>query len=191
MYRQYRCLLWSWWWGPFRGFLQLHVVSHRYVIQKISGESRTQNGGGGISGVWGVLEMRACHKAHSSFHLQRGDGRGGVFALALPHHVHTRDKHTHGTKITKRTLSCLIGAQRHRALLKTLLGPRREIWDNWSSCFYAAIKKKEGGCGKGGGACELEILLHRSRLFHGKFLEVGGGRISNFLGLMSFFHPRP
>lgn len=65
-------------------------------------------------GVGGRLRMRklkegpAINKAHSSTR-RAGDGRGGVGALALPHHVHTRNTHTH---TNKRTLSC-ISATRH------------------------------------------------------------------------------
>lgn len=89
--------------------------------------------------------------------------------------MHTRDK-----KNPKQTLSCNSGAQHSlRKLLsdtspgeKSLLGTRKDRWDHFSSYFSASIKR--GGYGKGGGASELEILLQRSRLFHGKFFGSGG-----------------
>lgn len=54
--------------------------------------------GGGKGGAGG-LRMRklkegpSINKAHSST-CRAGDGRGGVGALALPHHVHTRNTPT-------------------------------------------------------------------------------------------------
>lgn len=65
--------------------------------------------------------------------LAKGEGRGGFVALALPHHVHTRDK-----KKEMQTLSCDLGTQ-HRTVQvstdskpgeKSLHGTGEEIWNN-------------------------------------------------------------
>lgn len=141
-------------------------------------------GGGGVR--WETLWKRAIRHI---LPLAEGDGRGGFVALALPHHVHTRDKKNNQRQSCNSEEHNKAPENSHhhtRPVGKSLSGTRRVKTDHFRSYFSASIKK--GGYGEGGGASELEILLQTSRLFHGLFfLEGGEGKSATFSAWWFFF----